>query len=148
MGAATRISELESVRQKLIEMGEKEFMNKHELFVIGRCLIAVMFMASALGKVSNWRKTVNVMQLHHLPFPSGALAVSVAVEFTGAICLIIGRLLYPAVFALFTFIVVATVAVPLQDAVNGEDRDSVLPIIGSNMAILGALLLVLVSHGL
>ena len=123
-------------------------MNIHELFVIGRCLIGAMFIVSALGKSINWRKTVNLMQLHHLPLPGLALTASVVVELMGAICLIIGRFSYPAVVALFAFVFFATVAIPLQDVVSGKDRDGGLQIIGSNLAILGALLLVLGLRGL
>ena len=118
-------------------------MNSYELWVIGRGLIAFMFIASALGKASNWTATVSMMQIHHVPFPGVILSAAIVFESTGAVCLIIGRFLYAAVFALFTFLVVATVAMPLQDALDGKDRASALRIIASNVAILGALLLVL-----
>jgi uncharacterized membrane protein len=72
-------------------------MNQHDLFLIGRCLIAAMFVVSALGKATDRRKTINVTQLHQLPLPGAALFVSVMAEFTGAICLIIARFLYPTV---------------------------------------------------
>ena len=118
-------------------------MNHHDLFLVGRCLIAAMFIVSALGKAANWRATIDLMQSHHLPLPSAALFTSVIAEFTGAIYLLIARFLYPTVGVLFTFVVFATVAIPLQDAVKGKDRGNAISIIGSNLAILGALLLVL-----
>jgi putative oxidoreductase len=118
-------------------------MNQHGLFLVGRCLIAAMFIVSALGKAANWRRTLDLMRLHHLPLPSAALIVSVVAEFTGAIFLLIARFLYPTVGVLFAFVVSATVAIPLQDAVKGKDRGNAISIIGSNLAILGALLLVL-----
>jgi uncharacterized membrane protein YgaE (UPF0421/DUF939 family) len=83
------------------------------------------------------------MRLHHLPLPSAALFVSVVAELTGAIFLLIARFLYPTVGVLFAFVVSATVAIPLQDVVKGKDRGNAISIIGSNLAILGALLLVL-----
>ena len=118
-------------------------MNQHELFLVGRCLMAAMFIVSALGKAANWRATIDLMQSHHLPLPSAALLTSVIAELTGAIFLLIARCLYPTVGVLFTFVVFATVAIPLQDAVKGKDRGNAISIIGSNLAILGALLLVL-----
>jgi uncharacterized membrane protein YphA (DoxX/SURF4 family) len=118
-------------------------MNQHELFLVGRCLIAAMFIVSALGKAANWRTTVDLMRLHHLPLPNAALFVSVVAELTGAIFLLIARFLYPTVGVLFAFVVSATVAIPLQDVVKGKDRGNAISIIGSNLAILGALLLVL-----
>ena len=118
-------------------------MSQHDLFLVGRCLIAAMFIVSALGKAANWRATIDLMQSHHLPLPSAALLTSVIAESTGAIFLLIARFLYPTVGVLFTFVVFATVAIPLQDAVKGKDRGNAISIIGSNLAILGALLLVL-----
>jgi uncharacterized membrane protein YphA (DoxX/SURF4 family) len=119
--------------------------NQHELFLVGRGLVAAMFIVSALGKAANWRTTVDLMRLHHLPLQSAALFVSVIAEFTGAIFLLSGRFLYPTVGLLFTFVALATVAIPLQDVVNGTNRGNAISIIGSNLAILGALLLVLGS---
>jgi hypothetical protein len=68
------------------------------------------------------------MQLHHLPLPRAAL-------FTSVIFLFIARCLYPTVGVLFAFVVLATVAIPLQDVVNGKDRGNAISIIGSNLAI-------------
>ena len=118
-------------------------MNQHDLFLVGRSLIAAMFIMSAIGKAANWKPTVDLMQLHHLPLPRAALFTSVIAEFTGAIFLLIARFLYPTVGVLFAFVLLATVAIPLQDLVNGKDRGNAISIIGSNLAILGALLLVL-----
>jgi putative oxidoreductase len=118
-------------------------MNQHDLFLVGRSLIAAMFIMSAIGKAANWKPTVDLMQLHHLPLPRAALLTSVIAEFTGAIFLLIARFLYPTVGVLFAFVLLATVAIPLQDLVSGKDRGNAISIIGSNLAILGALLLVL-----
>ena len=118
-------------------------MNQHDLFLVGRCLIAAMFIVSALGKAANWKTNVDLTSSHHLPFPQAALFTSVIAEFTGATFLLIGRFLFPTVVVLFTFVVFAMFAIPLQDEVNGKDRGKAISIIGSNLAILGALLLVL-----
>jgi uncharacterized membrane protein YphA (DoxX/SURF4 family) len=106
-------------------------MNQHDLFLVGRCLIAAMFIMSEIGKAANWKPTVDLMQLHHLPLPRVALFTSV-----------IGKFLYPTVGVHFAFVVLATVAIPLQDVVKGKDRGNAISIIGSNLAILGALVLV------
>jgi uncharacterized membrane protein YphA (DoxX/SURF4 family) len=110
-------------------------MNQHGLFLVGRCLIAAMFIMSAIGKAANWKPTVDLMQLHYLPLPRAALFTSVIAEFTGAIFLFIARCLYPTVGVLFAFVVLATVVIPLQDVVNGKDRGNAISIIGSNLAI-------------
>ena len=122
-------------------------MNQHDLLLVGRCLIAAMFIVSALGKAANWKTNVDLTSSHHLPLPHAALFTSVIAEFTGAILLLFGRFLYPTVGVLFTFVVFATVAIPLQDVVTGKDRGTAVSIIGSNLAILGSLLLVLGLRG-
>jgi putative oxidoreductase len=127
---------------KIERLEKGHFMNQHDLFLVGRCLIAAMFIVSALGKAANWRTTVDLMRSYHLPFPQAALFTSVIAEFTGATFLLIGRFLFPTVVVLFTFVVFAMLAIPLQDEVNGKDRGKAISIIGSNLAILGALLLV------
>ena len=118
-------------------------MNSHELVVIGRSLIAVMFIASAVGKAANWKTTIGIMQIHRLPLPNLALSAAIIIELVGAVCLLIGMFLDAAVFGLFAFLALTTLTIPLQDAVKGNDRDGALRLIGSNVAILGALLLVL-----
>src|ERR1700744_6155722 len=128
---------------RIDELEKGNSMNQHDLFLVGRGLIAAMFIVSALGKAANWRATIELMQSHHLPLPSAALLTSVVAEVTGAIFLLIARFLYPTVGVLFPFVLFATVAIPLQDAVKGNDRGNAISIIGSNLAILGALLLVL-----
>ena len=37
-------------------------MNQHDLFLVGRSLIAAMFIMSAIGKAANWKPTVDLMQ--------------------------------------------------------------------------------------
>lgn len=113
-------------------------MNTHVLFVVGRGLIAVSFIASALGKVSKWKDTIRLMQMHQVPWPTLGLIIAILVETTGGVCLLIGTLLYPAVIALFAYVVLVTAFIPLQDALKNQRRESAVPLIGSNIAILGA----------
>jgi hypothetical protein len=56
-------------------------------------------------------------------------------------------LLYPTGIALFAYVALATAFIPLQDALKNQGRDRAVPIIGSNVAILGGLVLVLALKG-
>ena len=76
-------------------------MNTHTLFVVGRGLIAVSFIVSAIGKASNWKDTIGLMQMHKIPWPTLGLAGAILIEIAGGVCLLIGALLYPTVIALF-----------------------------------------------
>jgi uncharacterized membrane protein YphA (DoxX/SURF4 family) len=105
-------------------------MNQHGLFLVGRWLIAAMFIMSAIGKAANWKPTVDLMQLHYLPLPRAALFTSVIAEFTGAIFLFIARCLYPTVGVLFAFVVLATVAIPLLDVIAVQNKPIVVRLEG------------------
>lgn len=122
-------------------------MNTHALFVVGRDLIAISFIVSALGKASKWKDTVGLMQMHQMPWPTLALTIAILIEIVGGVCLLIGTFLYPTVIALFAYVVLATAFIPLQDALKNQGRESAVPLIGSNIAILGGLVLVLALKG-
>jgi uncharacterized membrane protein YphA (DoxX/SURF4 family) len=69
------------------------------------------------------------------------------IEILGGVCLLIGTFLYPTVTTLFAYVALATAFIPLQDAFKNQGRDRAVPIIGSNVAILGSLVLVLALKG-
>ena len=118
-------------------------MNTHALFVTGRSLIAISFLASALGKASNWKDTIALMQMHQVPWPTLGLSLAIFTEIAGGACLLIGTLLYHTVMALFAYVVLVTAFIPLRDALKNQGRENAVPLIGSNIAILGGLVLVL-----
>ena len=117
------------------------------LFLVGRGLIAISFIVSALGKASNWKDTIGLMQMHQMPWPTLGLTSAILIEIVGGICLLIGTFLYPTVIALFAYVALATAFIPLQDALKNQGRERAVPVIGSNIAILGGLVLVLVLKG-
>ena len=122
-------------------------MNTHALFVVGRGLIAISFIVSAIGKASNWKDTIGLMQMHQMPWPTLGLTSAILIEIVGGVCLLIGTFLYPTVIALFAYVALATAFIPLQDALKNQGRESAVPVIGSNIAILGGLVLVLALKG-
>ena len=122
-------------------------MNINALFVLGRCLIALLFIISALGKATKWKDTIGLMQMHQVPWTSLALSIAIMLELVGGVCLAIGKFLYPTVLTLFAYVVLVTAFIPLQDALKNQGRESAVPQIGSNIAILGGLVLVLALKG-
>ena len=67
-------------------------MSKHTdvMAFIGRCLIAVMFFVSGIGKVVAPQATIAAITSVGLPVPEGAYAISVIVELGGASLLVLG----------------------------------------------------------
>ena len=122
-------------------------MNTHALFVLGRSLIAISFIVSAIGKASNWKDTIGLMQMHQMPWPTLGLTSAILIEILGGVCLLMGTFLYPTGIALLAYVALATAFIPLQNALKNQGRDKAVPIIGSNIAILGGLVLVLALKG-
>jgi uncharacterized membrane protein YphA (DoxX/SURF4 family) len=125
----------------------RERVNTHALFVVGRGLIAISFIVSAIGKASNWKDTIGLMKMHQMPWPALGLTSAISIEILGGGCLLIGTFFYPTVIALFSYVALATAFIPLQDALKNQGRESAVPLIGSNVAILGGLVLVLALRG-
>ena len=122
-------------------------MNTHVLFVVGRGLIAISFIVSAIGKATNWKDTVGLMQAHQMPWPTLGLTGALLIEIVGGVCLLAGTFSYPTVIALFAYVALATAFIPLQDVLKNQGREKAVPLIGSNIAILGGLVLVLALKG-
>ena len=114
---------------------------------MGRGLIAISFIVSAIGKAGNWKDTIGLMQMHQMPWPTLGLTTAISIEVVGGVCLLIGTFLYPTVIALFAYVALATAFIPLQDALKNQGRDRAVAMIGSNVATLGGLVLVLALKG-
>ena len=58
--------------------------------LVGRLLIAYIYITSGLAKVMDWSGNVQYMSTRHLPFIPVLLAIAAVVEIGGSICLITG----------------------------------------------------------
>jgi putative oxidoreductase len=67
-------------------------MSKHTdlIALVGRCLMAVLFFLSGLGKVMAPQPTIAYITSVGLPLPEAAYAISILVELGGAILLVLG----------------------------------------------------------
>ncbi len=115
-------------------------MNAHVLYIIARCLVAVMFLMSCISKVSGRKKAIALMQAHHIPLAPLGLLGSAALEIVAAICLPWGWIVIPLGWLLVFYVLAATVAVPVQDIVTNKGRAEGLQLLGSNLAIIGGLI--------
>lgn len=123
-------------------------MSTHALFLVGRSLIAISFIVSAIGKGTHWKDTIGLMKMHRMPWPTLGLTGAISIEIVGGVCLLVGTFLYFVATALFVYVALATIFIPLQDALKNQGRESAIPMIGSNIAILGGLALVLALRAL
>ena len=76
------------------------------LNLIGRILLAALFLPAGLSKLSGFEGTVGYIGSVGLPFASVAAAVAIAVEILGSVALIVGfqTRIVAAVFAVFTLV--------------------------------------------
>ncbi len=102
------------------------------LALVGRLFIAVIFLASAFGKLTNYSDTVKYMETHGIPCSSALCLLAAAVEVLGGIFLIVGYGARWGAAALAVFLVIATGIFHT----GPEQRIHLL----KNIAILGGLL--------
>jgi putative oxidoreductase len=123
----------------------KPFMN-NALNLIGRLLIAALFLPAGLAKLSGFEGTVGYIESVGLPLPAVAAAAALAVEILGSVALIVGfqTRIVAAVLAVFT--VVASVFFHAFWAAAPEQAFVQQLLFFKNIGVIGGLL-VLVSSG-
>lgn len=107
----------------------------------GRILIAIIFIHSGLGKIFGWGPTLAMMQKKGIPFAEVALFLTILIVLGGALMLVIGWKVEWAAAALFLWMIPVTLvfhafwAVPPEQVFNQTNHFL------KNVAIMGALLL-------
>jgi len=107
----------------------------------GRILIAIIFIHSGIGKIFGWGQTLALMQKKGVPFAELALFLTILIVLGGALMLIIGWKVEWAAAALFLWMIPVTLVfhafwvVPPEQVFNQTNHFL------KNVAIMGALLL-------
>ena len=57
---------------------------------VGRVLLALIFLLSAVGKLQGWQGTVQMMADRGLPVPDALLSISVGLELVGGVLVVLG----------------------------------------------------------
>ncbi len=102
------------------------------LSLVGRLFVAVIFLASAFGKITNFDGTLQFMDSHGMPFVNILCVAAILVEALGAVAIILGYKTRWGAAALASFLVTATWVFHTAP----DQRIQLL----KNLAILGALL--------
>ncbi|MBI5623495.1 MAG: DoxX family protein [Elusimicrobia bacterium] len=105
------------------------------LAMAGRLLLALVFIASAFGKVTEFEKTVLYMEAHGVPLATLLCVLAALVEAAGGIALVVGYQARLAAASLAVFVTAATVIFHLAP----DQRVDLL----RNLAIIGGLLQVM-----
>ncbi len=102
------------------------------LALVGRLFVALIFLASAFGKITNFDGTLQYMETHGMPAVALLCVAAILVEALGAIAVILGYKTRWGAAGLAAFLVAATWVFH-----TGPDQRIHLL---KNLAILGALL--------
>lgn len=100
----------------------------------GRVFLAVIFLASAFGKITNFDATTHLMEVHGMPMTALLCAGAAAVEALGGIALVLGFQARWGAAALAAFLIAVTAV--FHTGAEPEQRIHLL----KNLAILGGLL--------
>lgn len=118
----------------------------HSLSLIGRILLAALFLPAGLSKIGAFAGTVGYISSAGLPLPQLAAAIAIAVEVGGGLALLAGWGTRFAAFALAAFTLVASVGFHNFWAMPPEQVMMQQLMFFKNIAVVGGLL-VLAAHG-
>ena len=104
------------------------------LALVGRVLLAMIFLASAFGKITNFDETTRFMAAHSIPWTSFFCVAAIAIEILGGVSLVLGFYVKHGATALLVYLAPVTLIFDL--GAGAEQRIQLL----KNLAIAGGLL--------
>ena len=114
--------------------------------LLGRVLLALIFILSGFHKLTGLDGTAAYMAMHGLPMPQVLLVATIAVELGGGLMLLLGWHARIAAAALFLFLIPTTLIFHAFWAVNPSDvmaLQNQMNHFMKNLAIMGGMLYVL-----
>ncbi|MES2841150.1 MAG: DoxX family protein [Pseudomonadota bacterium] len=113
---------------------------QNPLALIGRILLAVMFVPAGFGKIAGFSGTVGYATAMGLPLPTVGVAIALVIELFGGLALLIGLRTRYAALALAVFTLVASFFFHAYWAVPAEQQMVQQLMFFKNIAITGGLL--------
>lgn len=114
-------------------------MNRYLIYV-GRFLMALVFVLSGIGKVSNFGGTERLLASEGIPLAAIATVVVIVVELGGALMLMFGVWPGWAALALFLYLIPVTLVMHNYWAAPPEQHQNQLVHFLKNVSIMGGLL--------
>ncbi|MFM9864394.1 MAG: DoxX family protein [Micropepsaceae bacterium] len=111
--------------------------------VVGRCMLAALFILAGIGKLQNWDETAAAMTAHGVSAAGPLLALSVVIELGAGAALVAGFRTRLMALVLFLFTLAVSFAMHDFWAItdNAELARTEMQLFAKNMAIAGGLLL-------
>ncbi len=115
---------------------------QNPLSLLGRLLLAALFLPAGIGKITGFAGTVGYISSVGLPLPEVGAALALTVEIVGGIALIIGLGTRPAAFILALFTLVASFFFHNYWGVPADQQMMQQLLFYKNIAVVGGLLTV------
>ncbi len=113
---------------------------QNPLALIGRILLAIVFVPAGFGKIAGFAGTVGYATAMGLPLPQVGVAIALVIELFGGLALLIGFRARYAAIALAVFTLVASFYFHAYWAVPAEQQMMQQLMFFKNIAITGGLL--------
>jgi putative oxidoreductase len=110
--------------------------------LLGRILLALIFLVSGLGKVGGWNETAGYMASKGMPVVPLFLVAAILLEIGGGLSVLLGFRAKLGAAALIVFLIPATFIFHNFWALEGMDQQINMIMFMKNLSILGGLLLV------
>lgn len=112
--------------------------------LIGRILIAIIFVFSGIGKITGFDGTVLYIASKGLPLPQVAAVMAIIVELGGGLLLVFGYKARPAAAVMLIFTFVAAIIFHAFWAVPPDQKQNMMIHFMKNISMMGGLLYVVV----
>jgi putative oxidoreductase len=110
--------------------------------VVGRALLAVIFVASGLGKIGGWEATAGYMASKGLFLIPVLLGATIAIEVLGGLSVILGYKARYGAGALALFLIPVTLIFHNFWAMSGSEAQTQMIMFMKNLSIIGGLVLI------
>lgn len=114
--------------------------------LVGRILLALIFLGSGFSKVTAWSATAGYMVAKGMPMVPVLLAGAALLELAGGLAVLVGYHARIAAWALFLYLIPTTLIFHNFWVLEGMERQNMMGHFMKNLAIMGGLL-ILAAHG-
>jgi putative oxidoreductase len=114
--------------------------------LVGRVLLALIFITAGYGKIGGFDGTVGYMQAYNMPMPQVLAVLAIIIELGGGIMIAVGWKARWGAAAIFIFVLVASLIFHAFWAVPAEQVQMQNIMFMKNLAIMGGMLYI-VAYG-
>ncbi|HLQ24272.1 MAG TPA: DoxX family protein [Acidiferrobacterales bacterium] len=113
--------------------------------LIGRILLALIFILSGYSKIGGFQQTVGYMASHGLPLPQVLLVLTIIIEVGGGLMILVGWRARWAALAIFLWLIPTTLIFHAFWAADAAQMQNQWGNFMKNLAIMGGMMYVMAS---